>query len=293
MKRMILAMLAIVAMAACTSEMDTDAPTAARVPLTLGLDEIVTRSGEVKEKFDVGDEIAVNVMDDKITAIAEFAKFKYDGKVFTSADDTIYIEEGKAYFVVAGYPYVANQAASDKLEDIADQSAGLAKDLLSAKIYGLTTSSTGDAKKLSFEHMLAKVSFIINPGKGMTAADLAGLTVKLTNAMVRTNPSGGDIWGDVTFCTAADGKSSVAMIYPEYDCDKHKPASAFTFTTAASSSVGAKTFTMAMPTPRPTNGQHYTYTVTHNLSSVSLTSSNITDWKDATESKKDLDAEKQ
>ena len=288
---MILATLAIVAMAACTSEMDTNAPTAARMPLTLGLDEIVTRSNTTeKTAFDVGDEIMVDVKEQS-TVIAEFAKFKYNGTAFTSADDTIYIEKGKTYSVVAKYPYAANQAALDKLLDIADQSAGLAKDVLRSEIDDLTTSSTGNAKKLSFKHKFAKVSFTIKPGTGMTDDDLKGLTVKLTNTKLKTNPTGGTVSGDVTFYTAADGKSSAAMIYPAYNYDG---TSAFTFTTAASSSVGAKTFTMAVPSKRPTDlGQHYTYTVTLKRTSVSLTSSNITDWTDATESKKDLDAEKQ
>lgn len=288
MKRMILAMLAIVAMAACTSEMDTNAPTAARMPLTLGLDEIVTRSNTTeKTAFDVGDEIMVDVKEQS-TVIAEFAKFKYNGTAFTSADDTIYIEKGKTYSVVAKYPYAANQAALDKLLDIADQSAGLAKDVLRSEIDDLTTSSTGNAKKLSFKHKFAKVSFTIKPGTGMTDDDLKGLTVKLTNTKLKTNSTGGTVSGDVTFYTAADGKSSAAMIYPVYNGD----TSAFTFTTAASSSVGAKTFTMAVPSSRPTDlGQHYTYTVTLNRSSVTLTSSNITNWTD--EGDKDLEAKKQ
>ena len=294
MKRMILAMLAIVAMAACTSEMDTNAPTAARMPLTLGLDEIVTRSNTTeKTAFDVGDEIMVDVKEQS-TVIAEFAKFKYNGTAFTSADDTIYIEKGKTYSVVAKYPYAANQAALDKLLDIADQSAGLAKDVLRSEIDDLTTSSTGNAKKLSFKHKFAKVSFTIKPGTGMTDDDLKGLTVKLTNTKLKTNSTGGTVSGDVTFYTAADGKSSAAMINPAYNYDKHKPASAFTFTTAASSSVGAKTFTMEVPPllEKPTDlGQHCKYTVTLNRSSVTLTSSNITNWTD--EGDKDLEAKKQ
>ena len=193
------------------------------------------------------------------------------------ASETIYfpVEISPKSDFIAYYPYMAGQTGFDYAVDVTSQSNQEAIDLLTAdKVVG--KDKTAPAVAFNFKHRLSKLSLTLTAGNGLTAGDLAGITVKITgqkptatfniNTAVLT-PSGAV--QTITLNTVADGTTADAIILPAAESAGRQ----LTFTL----SIG-DTFVWNIPDAKVFNaGEKNIYNITLNRTSIEVTSS-ITDW---------------
>ena len=185
--------------------------------------------------WDTDDQIGIFMFKTGTTEISEGAENRIyettDGTgsftpVTTPTDQTIYFPiVGKTDFM-AYYPYTATLGADNKTYavDVTDQTSQKAIDLLAAdKVIGKDKENTSVA--FQFSHKLVKILLTdIKHGDGLTAADLEGLTVKLTQQRTKAtydvkaggevvvNETGGKT--DVSLLVADDSQSAEAIVLP-------------------------------------------------------------------------------
>ncbi len=195
-----------------------------------------------------------------------------------SSSTSLYLPTSGSVEILAYYPYTDDTTFDPKTYAInsADQ-----VDLLSAK--NTLTASSSSAVKMSFGHLLSKISLTIKAGNGLTTSDLEDLDVKLSNistsgefdlttsSVVESSLGQPADLALTTISTTTDEQteiSSSAIAIPQA-LDK----ATLYFTTE---SYG--TFSATLATDEFTTGNDYTYTVTINQNSVSLSSATITTW---------------
>ncbi|GHT45150.1 hypothetical protein AGMMS49965_21850 [Bacteroidia bacterium] len=152
--------------------------------------------------------------------------------VAAPTDQTIfYPPNGSAVDFIACYPYKATGTGAGEINDykypvdVSNQADPAAIDLLyaGANNSGSGYTATDNAVvSLPFAHLLSRISLTLTPGTGMTAADLAGATVRVTNLATQAlcdlnNGTLGSKTAPATviFKTATDGRSSSAIVIPQ------------------------------------------------------------------------------
>lgn len=167
------AMLFGAGLASCSQD---DMPQAGGTPLPEGeypltltarVDGMNTRATG-KDAWTEGDEIGVRIGSDGATGCYQL---KSDGSV-KNALTPVYWQNTSSATVTAWYPYIAQTNVP-----ISNQKDGFAAfDYLTATAEGQTYGST---VSLSFKHQMAKVSYTLQKGDGITDEELRGATVQI------------------------------------------------------------------------------------------------------------------
>lgn len=201
-----------------------------------------------------------------------------------TSDQTIYFPvDGSTRDIIAYYPYSASVADGVYTVDVSNQSNQEAIDLMTSAL--VSGKHKDDASvNLQFAHKLSKIEISIKPGNGITAADLAGMTVTLTNQIatgsINVTTDGSSVTAatdatatTLTLNTATDGTSAEAIVLPAASTTGMNlvfQLSGFDapFTWAVANATESKSFAA---------GNKYVYTITVNRIGIQVTAT-ITDW---------------
>lgn len=283
-KTLLPTLLAALMLTACSDE---DNPTQeARVALQV-TSGIQTRA--VGNSWNTGDAIGIYAFEEGTTNVADsYANVKYTTStegtngVFSPAGTTIYLPtDNTTRDFVAYYPQrtLTNDVYA---VDVTDQSVQKDIDLMAADTK--KASRFSPAVAFNFVHKLSKVQVALQAGDGLTAADLAGLTVALTGQQtaatfnVKQPASAVTVTSTeaktVSLLTAANGQSAEAIVLPSADYN----GMSLEITLSDRLSV----FTWALANSRNATkfeaGKKYLYTITLNKTEIVVTST-ITDWE--------------
>lgn len=177
--------------------------------LTARVDGMATRSAG-KDAWADGDEIGVRIGTDDATG-----RYKLNaGGGVKEAITPVYWQSTASATVTAWYPYKAQTDV-----DISNQKDGFAAfDYLTATAENQAYNST---VSLNFKHQMAKVSYTLQKGDGITDGDLEGATVILmgnTTATfvngVLTEASAGNN-GEIISCYKSANKTGAALLVPQ------------------------------------------------------------------------------
>lgn len=277
--------LAALSLAACSSDNDSSTATD-RVALQV-TSGITTRAAG--NTWTAGDAIGIYSLNG---TTAEYANCQYataeggTNGVFSpaTADQTIYFPvDGSTRDIIAYYPYSATVADGVYTVDVSSQTNQEAIDLMTSALVSGKHKDDPDAQ-LSFAHKLSKIELSIKPGTGLTAADLANMTVTLTNQVptgtIDVTTSGSSVTADadatattLTLSTATDGTSAEAIVLPATGTTGMNlvfQLSGFDapFTWAIANAKDSQSFG---------EGKKYVYTITVNRIGIDVTAT-ITDW---------------
>lgn len=291
-RRFIFTLLTVMALTACSNDNETVLPDGSdRVALqvTSGIQTRVIGSNWQKD-----DAIGIYMFKSGSTAISESAANRRyantDGSTSftTSAEQTIYFPiDGSKVDFVAYYPYqqTLNEGLLDL--DVSNQTNLAALDLMTAEAH--TTDAAPLDKEhaavmFNFSHSMTKLRLDIVAGTGITAAEMKGMKVEITNQRTHGtyNPELEAFGVDagtirtVTMHTNADGTSSEAILLPNTDTNGINKVVAgreivFTLSTGETmkwSVPDTKLFKM---------GDCNTYKITLNRTGVEVTAT-ISDW---------------
>ena len=272
--------------AACGSDETVQADGSDRVALHV-TSGITTRA--VDNTWQVGDAIGIFMLNgsnpDTYCNVEYTTQDNVASGSFAAADEkeTIYLPvDGTKRDFIAYYPYQRGLTAEQPVYaiDLADQSNLPAIDLMVAdKLTG--KSRTDYTAPFVFSHRLSKITMDIQPGAGLTAADLEGLTVSISGQPVTgtfnvltdtyaTPSTESPI--TIELQTAADGKSAKGIVFPSANYTGMSlvfhTVSAGDYTWSLTSSTYAQSFEA---------GKKYHYTITMNKTALAV-SATITDW---------------
>lgn len=279
---------ALILTAGCTNDNEgTDTPAGGRVALRVssGID-VQTRAHDAV--WDAGDAIGIYMLDG---TTAEAANCKYtttstgSDSSFTAADgQTIYFPtDGSARDFTAYYPYRTPLAGNFYAVDVATQA--VQKDINLMGVAKVTGKTKNDPKvAFAFTHKLVKLYLTIKPdGTSLTAGDMEGLTVSITNQKTKATYdvlAGGAVSVDadnnnpvtVQLLTAADGTSSEGIVLPAATTENmqftFRLKDGTEFTWDIHSAEKSKQFVV---------GSKYVYTITIGKAGIEVTSS-VKDW---------------
>ena len=222
--------LVVLAMGGCSdagSEGEGDEGVALRVD-----GGIVGLARASEDTWEKGDAIGVYMLDGATTGevnrkyvTGETAKA---GSFEAAEGETIYLpSDGTARDFTAYYPYQGDLKDGVYIVDVREQDPQRDIDLMVAdKVTGVTKKAPGVG--FVFRHKLVKLDLTIRPdGKSLSAADLEGMVVRITNQQVRVKckvAEGGtieiiNITGGVTLLTAADGTRAEGIVLPSASTD--------------------------------------------------------------------------
>lgn len=278
---------ALTLLAGCTNDNEgTDTPADGWVALQVssGID-VQTRAHN--DTWDKNDAIGIYMLKD---ATVEAANHKYttteggtDGTFAPADGQTIYFPvDGTKRDFIAYYPYRDLAGSSTYTVDVTTQTSQEAIDLMgAAKVEGKDKNHPEVA--FVFTHKLVKLALTIQPdGTSLSASDLAGLTVTLTNQKTGATYdvvkggavaiSDGNVTA-ITLKTAAEGTSAEAIVLPNDDTkdmllEFKLKDSDDTFKWAVKEAPLSKQFAA---------GSKYIYTVTLGRTAIKVTST-VTNW---------------
>lgn len=279
--------ISLALLASCGSDREgTDTPADGRVALEV-TSGIQTRAANAE--WAKGDAIGIYMQEDGGTTIVEnAANRKYvaqaaGGNVafLSEAGQTIYYPmDGSTVNFTAYYPHQVLTADRYPV-DVSEQADQPAIDLMTAIANG--HSKTNAAVAFKFVHLLTKLELAIEPGNGLTDADLAGIKVEITGQ--HTTGFYDLVWGlfgidtapesIITLNTKADGTSAEAILLPN-DVANNVPVTGreLIFTLKGSDEV----LRWSIPDDKSfLQGDKNLYTITVNRTSLGVTSS-IKDW---------------
>lgn len=131
-----------------------------------------------------GDKIGVFSMDGTTPSYSNMSYTTATGNgSFTPSqeDQTIMLpHDGESRTIAAYYPFTAAAASGTYDIDVSNQNNQEAIDLLIAKPVS-NVSKTSPVAALEFHHKLVKMHLTISPGEGITSAQLASMTVTISN----------------------------------------------------------------------------------------------------------------
>jgi len=290
-KKNVLAIIAISAIAftAC-SEDEKGGPLDGRVEAKFisGISGVVTKA--VDATWTSGDEIGIfmkaagqPLTDANIEEGVNNLEYTTTGTTgavpFTPVSTVAYFPPGDVNVdFISYYPYQASLTNFIYPINLADQTSQEAIDLLYSN-NAVNLNGSNPAVALTFIHQLTKLVFNITPGTGVTAAELAGITVTMQgmNTTADFNLATGTITNPanpatINALTVAAGTSSEAIVLP---ADVSGNSVVFTMNNA-----NTDTFTWEIPTATTfTAGTKVTYTVTINRTGMTITGE-ITPWTD-------------
>ena len=251
-----------------------------RTPLQV-VSQIQTRAS--KEAWASGDAIGVYSLDG---TTAEYSNYQYTttgNGVFDPASEASTIllpADNSARSIVGYYPYSASVSGGVIPVDVSNQENQEAIDLLVSNTVGGVTKDSPLAN-LNFYHKLSRIEMAISPGLGITADQMAQMTVTLDNQYttgsydIMNEQSGITVSGQpttVSLLMADDGTTAEAIILPTESTE----GMSFTFTIPE---MGSYTFVVgnAAGSQSFVAGNKYKYTVLINRTGLTITST-IEDW---------------
>lgn len=217
----------------CSNDSETSAPdSGGRVPLQVsGGINVLTRAHDAQ--WDKDDLIGIYMFAAGKTDIAEGAanipyKKTDSGDVFIPVNAPIYFPiDGSNVDFRAWYPY-QDVAGSNWTADLTDQTSQARLDLMTADAKsdtqpgGTVYNKNQPTVRLNFSHRFTKLVLNITPGTGMSADDLQGLTVEITNQWkTATYDPESDAIGfeetsaSISLLTNTGGTSAEAILFPD------------------------------------------------------------------------------
>lgn len=205
------------------------------------------------------------------------------GSFLPSAEDqTIMLPyDGSNYTIAAYYPYTESLKDDSYAINVSSQTDQEAIDLLvAAPVSGVNKMSPVAA--LDFYHKLVKITITMKPGNGITADQLAGMTVTISGQQTEGTCdiiNNGDVvasglTSDITLKTSPDGTTSEAILLPATTTDGMKLIfsipDAGEYTWAVNSAAKSQSFGA---------GNKYKYDITINKTGLDVNAS-IEDWVD-------------
>lgn len=244
-----------------------------------------------------GDQIGIYMFAAGTTIIAGGAKnipyeTKTDDGTFTPTDVNIYLPvDGSNVDFHAWYPY--KNVTEDWTADLTNQSSQAALDLMTADVASSTVeggtlyNKEQPKVKLNFNHRLTKIVLNIVNGSGISATDLTGLKVEITNQWktVLYEPEFDAVGfteesASITLLTKADGTSAEVILFP--DDLTNKPIATgrqLVFTLKTTGEV----FRWDIPGGKSFNaGDKNIYNISINRTAIDVTGT-ITDWNKGNE----------
>ncbi|WP_337560464.1 fimbrillin family protein [Phocaeicola plebeius] len=240
-------------------------------------------------QWETADRIGIYAFTEGTTTVADgYANIPYitqtsDADVtFAPVGTTIYLPtNGDVRDIVAYYPH--KQLSGDEYEvNVTDQSSQKDIDLMAAGTQ--TADRTDPTVEFSFVHKLSKIEITLQPGSGMTAADLAGLTVALTGQQTAgtfdvTQPASAvtvttGTATPITLLTNTEGTFAEGIVLPSDDYT----GMSLEITLADGESVFTWPLSNATKSQKFEAGKKYLYTINVNKTEISVTAT-ITDWE--------------
>lgn len=222
-----LALVAAATMASCNGKVSPDAQDD-KVAVQFG-SSINAASRAVNDKWTAGDQIGIFMVGenkvlskDAISEEADNIAYRTEGDGAFSpvaAEQIIYFPMNGDVDFYAYYPYTPEVNDYRIALDLTDQSNQEALDLMFAKVSGCNKSNP--KVELQFSHLLSNLILEVQPGTGLTQADLVELTVKVKDANTKAtfNLVDGTISGEetpkgFTMKTVEAGKRYEAILFP-------------------------------------------------------------------------------
>lgn len=222
-----LALLAAATMVSCNGKVEPAAQDE-KVAVQFG-SSINAASRAVNDKWTAGDQIGIFMVGenkvlskDAISEEADNIAYRTEGDGAFSpvaAEQIIYFPMNGDVDFYAYYPYTPEVNDYRIALDLTDQSNQEALDLMFAKVGGCNKSNP--KVELQFSHLLSNLILEVQPGTGLTQADLAKLTVKVKDANTKAmfNLVDGTISGEetpegFTMKTVEAGKRYEALLFP-------------------------------------------------------------------------------
>lgn len=222
-----LALLAAATMVSCNGKVEPAAQDE-KVAVQFG-SSINAASRAVNDKWTAGDQIGIFMVGenkvlskDAISEEADNIAYRTEGDGAFSpvaAEQIIYFPMNGDVDFYAYYPYTPEVNDYRIALDLTDQSNQEALDLMFAKVSGCNKSNP--KVELQFSHLLSNLILEVQPGTGLTQADLAELTVKVKDANTKAtfNLVDGTISGEetpkgFTMKTVEAGKRYEAILFP-------------------------------------------------------------------------------
>lgn len=283
-----LVLLAALALTACGNEEEITQGTDGRVALQV-TSGIQTRA--YNNQWEAGDRIGIYAFGTGGTTVYDgYVNIPYitqtngtSGSFSPVTDGTIvYLPTDNAKLdVVAYYPYTATLAGNIYTVDVSDQTSQKDIDLMAA---GTQTADRNNPNvAFNFTHKLCKVEVTLEPGSGMSATELAGLTVEFTGQQTAgtfdvTQPTSAvsvttSTAKPIALQTNAAGTFAEGIVLPSDSYD----GMSLEITLADKASV----FTWPLSNAKESNnfeaGKKYLYTITVNKTDISVTST-ISNW---------------
>ena len=222
-----LALLASATMVSCNGKVEPAAQDE-KVAVQFG-SSINATTRAVNDKWTAGDQIGIFMVGenkvlskDAISEEADNIAYRTEGDGAFSpvaAEQIIYFPMNGDVDFYAYYPYTPEVNDYRIALDLTDQSNQEALDLMFAKVSGCNKSNP--KVELQFSHLLSNLILEVQPGTGLTQADLAELTVKVKDANTKAtfNLVDGTISGEetpkgFTMKTVEAGKRYEAILFP-------------------------------------------------------------------------------
>ncbi len=199
----------------------------------------------------------------------------------TNTSESIYFPPSGSVDFYAYYPYSATTADGVYKINTSNQTSLPAIDLMTAKVPN--QSKSNPSVPFQFAHRLAKVKLTIQAGDGLTAADIANVTV----ALAGTSPQADCnlLTGAITNPTTAAEISVPQTVNPADASQRMAEAIVIPQNNVADVKLkfnvpAIKTFTASLPsgTTAFEGGKSFLYTVTIARATVTISESDITDW---------------
>lgn len=221
-----LALVAAATMASCNGKVSPEAQDD-KVAVQFG--SSITASRAVNDKWTAGDQIGIFMVEENEVLSKDAIREDADNIAYNTNGSGAFspaAEEETIYFPMAGdvdfyayYPYTPEVNDYRIALDLTDQSNQEALDLMFAKVSGCNKSNP--KVELQFSHLLSNLILEVQPGTGLTQADLAELTVKVKDANTKAtfNLVDGTISGEetpkgFTMKTVEAGKRYEAILFP-------------------------------------------------------------------------------
>ncbi|MFR9566852.1 MAG: fimbrillin family protein [Rikenellaceae bacterium] len=224
-----------------------------------------------------GTETAVGAHNTKYTTLSTSSTAEFS--VHSDFTDLYYPQSGNVD-IVAHYPYSESAALTTYSVDVSDQSDLTAIDFMSAKMVGVAKSKT--ALALTFYHLLSQLKVTLTPAEdgGLTAAELASATIKVSGIQVAATATVDydttnevptatySLSGDATALSLTASSSEATFIVVPQTADV-----TFTITVA-----GYGDFYATASGATFTSGDEHAYTISVSRTAVKIEGATINPW---------------
>lgn len=278
------AMMTTVVFSSCSSKED-DLNTEDQQPVELKISAgIATRA--VNAAWTAGDQIGVFAVNGTTVENSNIAYTTANGDgdftVNTKSETIMLPYDGSDRTIAAYYPYTSEASGGSYSINVTNQEQQEAIDLLvAAPVSGINKMSP--VASLDFYHKLVKIALTMKPGEGITAEQLAKVTVTISNQQTTGTcdvVNNGDVTitsttaSDIKLLTSDDGTSSEAILLPSATTEGMKLTfdipGAGVYNWEVNSAAKSKSFGA---------GNKYKYDITINKTSI-IVNASIEDWTD-------------